>query len=76
VRKSDEPYGKQKLGFDSLRLVFLNRSLRSLCARRLQIPLPVQGEGKRAWRARVRAASTQSLISIQAAHLTDSLAQS
>ena len=36
-------------------------------AERFQIPLPVQGEGKRAWRARVRAASTQSLTSIQAA---------
>ncbi len=34
-------------------------------AERFQIPLPVQGEGKRAWRARVRAASTQSLTSIQ-----------
>jgi hypothetical protein len=30
-----------------------------------QIPVPVQGEGKRAWRARVRAVSTQSLTSIQ-----------
>jgi hypothetical protein len=42
---------------------------------RRQIPLPVQGEGKRAWRARVRAASTQSLISIQAAHVADSFAR-
>src|SRR6266404_9178233 len=33
-------------------------------ARSFPIPLPVQGEGKRAWRARVRAASTQSLTCI------------
>jgi hypothetical protein len=30
-----------------------------------QIPLPVQGEGKRAWRARVRAASTQSRFKLK-----------
>ncbi len=29
---------------------------------KLQIPLPVQGEGKRAWRARVRAASTSDVV--------------
>ena len=34
-----------------------------------------QGEGKRAWRARVRAASTPSLTFIQAAHVADSLAR-
>jgi hypothetical protein len=36
-----------------------NRSLRSLF--QIPLPLPVQGEGKRAWRARVRAVSTQLL---------------
>jgi hypothetical protein len=45
-------------------------------ARSFPIPLPVQGEGKRAWRARVRAASTQWLTSIQAAHIADSSAPS
>src|SRR5260370_16403238 len=35
-------------------------------ARSFPIPLPVQGEGKLAWRARVRSASTQLLTSIQA----------
>src|SRR5712692_3752012 len=49
-----------------IELYFHIASLRSAArvASRLQIPLPVQGEGKRVWRARVRAASTQSLTSI------------
>jgi hypothetical protein len=42
------------------------RSLRAAFSLSLlfQIPLPVQGEGERAWRARVRAVSTQSLTCI------------
>src|SRR5260370_40856861 len=44
-------------------------------ARSFPIPLPVQGEGKRAWRARVRAASTQWLTSIHAAHVAASFAR-
>jgi hypothetical protein len=64
VRTSQTPL----LGSASLRLVFASRTLCALPLQSLsllfQIPLPVQGEGKRAWRARVRAASTQSLTYI------------